>query len=192
MEEGWLEFSASGRTKAFPVAHPLGTHTFIIKNYYISRLYNSTLLCAQQPFFLLVRISHPAAYGKCSPDLFSHPQPATDVLVCCSEMGTATSSQATGLGLIVSETWVPTFGFSCCCCFCPFWTADLPLLVWTLLQSRDPLCLVRSPVPTTRHVSGIQGILSQCLNERMAELTSCLKEWMDTQSKLRTFLGRFW
>lgn len=115
MEEGCFDFSASGRTKAFPVAHIL-----VIKNYYTSRLYNSALLCAQQPFFLLVRISHPAAYGKCSPDLCLHPQPTTDVLVCCSEMGTATSSQATGLGLIASETWVPTFGFSCCCSFCPF------------------------------------------------------------------------
>lgn len=169
MEEGWLEFSASGRTKAFPVAHPLGTHTFIIKNYYISRLYNSTLFCAQQPFFLLVRISHPAAYGKCSPDLFSHPQPATDVLVCCSEMGTATSSQATGLCLIVSETWVPTFGFSCCCCFCPFWTADLPPLVWKLLQSRDLLCLVRSPVQP-----------GMCLAYWVYSVSVWMKEWLNS------------
>lgn len=51
-----------------------------------------------------------------------------------------------------------------------------PLLVWKQLQSRDLLCLVHAPVPTTRYVSGILGMFSQCLNERMAELTSCLKE----------------
>ena len=64
-------------------------------------------------------------------------------------MGTATSSQDTELGLIVSETWVPTFEFSCCCCFCLFWIVDLPPVSLEAASEQRPS--LSGPCPRAYH-----------------------------------------
>lgn len=89
-------------------------------------------------------------------------------------MGTATSSQATGLGSTASETCAHIWVFFAAAVFVHSELLLSPLSLEAASEQR-PLCLVQSPVPA-RHMSGILGILSQCLNERVAELTSCLKE----------------